>query len=636
MPIDVTGSSIRIRQRDPGDFDQKSFRTIDIDKKKGIKAVVGKLKGKDSMTVQTLIFPKDMGKDAAKKWASDNDFKASEEANMQDEKTIQEAVWSTAFVNNLPDSAFLHIKDGGEKDSDGKTKPRSLRMFPYKDNSGKVDLAHLRNALARIPQSSLDDATKKRVIAKARRIAKDAGVDVSESFLDDYELVGPLFHPYLETTLHEFNEGTLFNGEYESEDYDMFGRKLARAMNSWNSTGSSTSTYDENGNQTSYTSSNEDEGEREWEYHDGLVVRTKTSGDSSYTSTSEYSQARIGEDSDGEMIAVISEANDKGSAVKAMRMKKKMSRDQMSTKMDMSAARLKEIEEGDDISDDEMNQIAKGLGMSPQKMKRIMDTMMGDGESTNSNGLVRIVDRKIRIISPPFTVEKFETFKAEFYPTVPKYVYAECGYDRCHELVGTFIQESIQEEKDGSLRFSVPLFKENELTYNNNRYTTECSENMLKHLAKLNKRNSTLETSFLDALKGSVEESSNAAYVIESMKQQPLLMLASHDARQGKGNFLKDVAGRVLGGRREKIEGSMCFVLEGKTIKCPTGDQISGLMREGVMRGVSLFSYPFKFEENKEGAHDVSNMLLVGTDFTNEGGNLRHFKDKSLAAPATN
>lgn len=34
MPIDVTGSSIRIRQRDPGDFDQKSFRTIDIDKKK--------------------------------------------------------------------------------------------------------------------------------------------------------------------------------------------------------------------------------------------------------------------------------------------------------------------------------------------------------------------------------------------------------------------------------------------------------------------------------------------------------------------------------------------------------------------------------------------------------------------------
>lgn len=92
----------------------------------------------------------------------------------------------------------------------------------------------------------------------------------------------------------------------------------------------------------------------------------------------------------------------------------------------------------------------------------------------------------------------------------------------------------------------------------------------------------------------------------------------------------------MLGGRREKIEGSMCFVLEGKTIKCPTGDQISGLMREGVMRGVSLFSYPFKFEENKEGAHDVSNMLLVGTDFTNEGGNLRHFKDKSLAAPATN
>jgi len=627
MPIDVTNSgSIRIRQRNPGDFDQKSFRTIDIDKKKGIKAVVGKLKGgTGSMTVQTLIFPKKMGKDAAKKWASDHDYKASEEVDgMEDTKS--ENVWTQKYIAGLPNTSFLHIDTG----ADGKV----ARHFPYREADGKVNSERFKSELARISKSNISEENKRKIIAKARRIAKDAGIDVGESFLDDYELVGPLFHPYLETTLHEFNDGALFNGEYEQEDYDMFGRKLARAMNSWTSTGSSTSTYDENGNQTSYTSNNEDESEREWEYHDGLVVKTKTSGDSNYTSTSEYSQATINEDSVGDIIAGISEAKDSGAAIKSMRMKKKMSRDQMSAKMKMSAARLREIEEGDDCDDDEMMEIAKGLGMSAQKFKRVIDAFVSKDESTN--GLVKIVDRKIKIIAPPFTVEKFETFKAEFYPTVPKHVYAECGYDRCHELIGTFIQESIQEEKDGSLKFSVPLFKENELTYNNNRYTTECSENMLKHLAKLNKKNSTLETSFLEALKESVGESSNAAYVIESMKQQPLLMLVSHEARQGKGNFLKDVAGRVLGGRREKIEGAMCFVLEGKTIKCPTGDQISGLMREGVMRGVSLFSYPFKFEDNKEGAHDVHNMLLVGTDFTNEGGNLRHFKDKSLAAPVTN
>lgn len=49
--------------------------------------------------------------------------------------------------------------------------PRSLRMFPYKDASGKVDLPHLRNAIARIPQSNrIDAATKKRLQSRARRL----------------------------------------------------------------------------------------------------------------------------------------------------------------------------------------------------------------------------------------------------------------------------------------------------------------------------------------------------------------------------------------------------------------------------------------------------------------------------------
>jgi len=92
--------------------------------------------------------------------------------NEDDEK----AVWSTAFVNDLPDSSFLHILPGGEKDGEGKTTPRSLRMFPYKDASGKVDLPHLRNAIARIPQSNrIEAATKERLQSKARRILEDQG-----------------------------------------------------------------------------------------------------------------------------------------------------------------------------------------------------------------------------------------------------------------------------------------------------------------------------------------------------------------------------------------------------------------------------------------------------------------------------
>ncbi|HEX9641825.1 MAG TPA: hypothetical protein VGB13_10995 [Candidatus Krumholzibacteria bacterium] len=78
--------------------------------------------------------------------------------------------WTRAHINDLPDGAFLYIESGGEKDRDGRTTPRTLRHFPYKDASGRIDLPHLRNALSRIPQSSLPAATRERVQKKAREI----------------------------------------------------------------------------------------------------------------------------------------------------------------------------------------------------------------------------------------------------------------------------------------------------------------------------------------------------------------------------------------------------------------------------------------------------------------------------------
>lgn len=71
------------------------------------------------------------------------------------------AEWTTAEVNDLPDSAFLTVEAGGSKDDQGKTTPRSLRHFPVRGPDGKLDLPHLRNAIARIPQSDLP-ADKKR------------------------------------------------------------------------------------------------------------------------------------------------------------------------------------------------------------------------------------------------------------------------------------------------------------------------------------------------------------------------------------------------------------------------------------------------------------------------------------------
>jgi hypothetical protein len=93
--------------------------------------------------------------------------------------TIEDAVWSTAYVNNLPDSAFFYITPGGEKDEEGKTKPRSLRHLPYKGDDGKVDLPHLRNAIARAPQvKGLAEDKVKSIQARAQKMLarmQDAG-----------------------------------------------------------------------------------------------------------------------------------------------------------------------------------------------------------------------------------------------------------------------------------------------------------------------------------------------------------------------------------------------------------------------------------------------------------------------------
>jgi HK97 family phage prohead protease len=85
--------------------------------------------------------------------------------------------WTTAYVNDLPDSAFLLILPGGHKDSEGKTMPRSLRYFPVRNAAGDVDEPHVANALARIPQAStLTPAQRAAAMDKAKALAKTTNV----------------------------------------------------------------------------------------------------------------------------------------------------------------------------------------------------------------------------------------------------------------------------------------------------------------------------------------------------------------------------------------------------------------------------------------------------------------------------
>lgn len=57
------------------------------------------------------------------------------------------ATWTTQLVNGLPNSSFAVVETGYKEGMN-----KNARHLPFKDGSGKVDLPHLRNALARANQ----------------------------------------------------------------------------------------------------------------------------------------------------------------------------------------------------------------------------------------------------------------------------------------------------------------------------------------------------------------------------------------------------------------------------------------------------------------------------------------------------
>jgi len=78
---------------------------------------------------------------------------------------------SSADQNDLSDSDFAFIQPGGKKDRTGKTVPRSYRHFPIHD------AAHVRNALARAPQSPFGPKAMPKILAAAKKF----GIDVAQA-----------------------------------------------------------------------------------------------------------------------------------------------------------------------------------------------------------------------------------------------------------------------------------------------------------------------------------------------------------------------------------------------------------------------------------------------------------------------
>ena len=102
----------------------------------------------------------------------------------QIETHLRKEAWDTAYVNDLPDAAFLYVEEGEQED--GKTTPRTKRHLPYRDAAGEVDLPHLRNAISRLAQEGTGEGwlsadLRARLLAKARRLLAAATDKAAET-----------------------------------------------------------------------------------------------------------------------------------------------------------------------------------------------------------------------------------------------------------------------------------------------------------------------------------------------------------------------------------------------------------------------------------------------------------------------
>lgn len=142
----------------------------------------------------------------------------------------QRATWTTAYQNALPDSAFAFVRKG-KKDAEGKTVPRTNRFLPYRDKDGNIDVPHLRNALSRLPQSSLSADEKAQAQKVLDKAAKEAGVgednqkeDRSVAAPDLTRAASPNAAQYLYVPITRIDgEKRMVEGVVSNEEVDTFG-----------------------------------------------------------------------------------------------------------------------------------------------------------------------------------------------------------------------------------------------------------------------------------------------------------------------------------------------------------------------------------------------------------------------------
>ena len=126
ITAEVTANYIRLRQRDPDDFQRKSFKIIVLSASKGIKAVIGRLKGKTTTTVQSYLFDKTKWTEKeAQDWVAKHKGNVEKEINFYlEEETFED--YSDVEPYDGTDMEFLEALEDFAK---------IYEEAPYKTNS---------------------------------------------------------------------------------------------------------------------------------------------------------------------------------------------------------------------------------------------------------------------------------------------------------------------------------------------------------------------------------------------------------------------------------------------------------------------------------------------------------------------
>jgi hypothetical protein len=153
---DISDNYIRIRVKDPGDFDPDSFRTIDISEEEGIKAVIGCPKGEYEggkcnvgTETQSYLFLKDKWTvDEAEAWVEENG-KGAKEGRILSEKNralIGETISQLEQLSKQIKQTIYPLKDllsatEAEKSEGGKVGADSKKVLRIRDAAKQMDKA---------------------------------------------------------------------------------------------------------------------------------------------------------------------------------------------------------------------------------------------------------------------------------------------------------------------------------------------------------------------------------------------------------------------------------------------------------------------------------------------------------------